>query len=101
MARWRNIREALRLNSKSATAHFILGAVLITKRDWEGAITEFREALRLNPDYDLAHFVLGFTLEKKGDPRGALEQYRAAYTLDPNNTSYKQDYERLLQRVNK
>jgi len=95
------IREALRLNSKSATAHFLLGAVLMTKRDWEGAITEFREALRLNPDYDLAHFVLGFALEKKGDARGALEQYRAAYTLDPNNTSYKQDYERLLQRVNK
>jgi hypothetical protein len=39
-------------------------------------------------------------LEQNGARRGALEEYRAAYTVDPKNSIYKQNYERLLQRVN-
>jgi hypothetical protein len=39
-------------------------------------------------------------MERKGDRRGALEECRAAYMLDPKNVTYKQNYERLLQRVN-
>jgi hypothetical protein len=48
----------------------------------------------------LVHTFIGIVLEEKGDLRGALEECRAAYMLDPTNAEYKQDYERLLQRVN-
>ena len=92
--------EALRLNPNNVTTHFSLGAMLTT-RDLDGAITELREAVRLNPRFDLAHYTLGFALEKKGDRQGALEEYRTAYMLGPKNATYKQDYERLLQQVNK
>lgn len=47
-----------------------------------------------------AHNNLGFALEQNGDRQGALEEYRAAYMLDPKKAFYKQNYERLLQRVN-
>ena len=82
-------------------AHVDLGLALGDKGDWDGEIAEEREALRLNPNNDLAHNDLGVALEKKGDRRGALEEYRAAYMLDPKNATYKQNYERLLQQVNK
>jgi Flp pilus assembly protein TadD len=64
-------------------------------------IAEEREALRLNPNNTSAHYALGVALEKKGDLRGALEECRAAYMLDPKDATYKQNYERLLQQVNK
>ena len=64
-------------------------------------IAEEREALRLNPNNGLAHDALGVGLEKKGDRQGALEEYRAALTLDPNNSIFKQNYERVLQQVNR
>jgi tetratricopeptide (TPR) repeat protein len=94
-------REALRLNPGDDTAHADLGAALGIKGDLDGAIAEEREALRLNGNNDTAHFCLGLTLEEKGDRGGALDEYRAAYMLDPKNAAYKQNYERLLQQVNR
>ena len=94
-------REAVRSNPNLAAAHAALGEALEHKGDWDGVIAGEREALRLDPDLSYAHHTLGVALEKKGNRQGALEEYRAAYTLDPKNAIYKQNYERLLQRVKK
>jgi tetratricopeptide (TPR) repeat protein len=94
-------REALRLNPNDEMAHHNLGLTLGNKGDWDGAIAEYREALRLNPSYGDAHNNLGVALENKGDRQRALEQYRAAYMVDPTDSTYKQNYERLFQQVNK
>jgi tetratricopeptide (TPR) repeat protein len=94
-------REALRLNPNNDTAHVLLGSAHAHKGDWDGAIAEEREALRVNPSNPNAHYSLGVALEQKGDRRGALQEYRSAYMLDPKNATYKQDYERLLQQVNR
>ena len=93
-------REALRLNPDFAETHSSMGFALVVKGDLDGAIAELREALRLDPNNGGAHFGLANTMERKGDRRGALEECRAAYMLDPKNVTYKQNYERLLQRVN-
>jgi len=37
-------------------------------------------------------------LERKGDLEGAIEELRTATTLEPENSEYKQDYERVLQK---
>jgi tetratricopeptide (TPR) repeat protein len=94
-------REALHSNPKNEAAHVLLGIALGIKGDFDGAIAEYRGALRLNPNDDDAHFKLGWGLENKGDEDGAIAEYRAAYMLDPKNANYKQNYERLLQQVNK
>ena len=94
-------RQALRLNPDNDTAHVNLGVALGNKGDWDGAIAEYRAALRLSPNYANAHNSLGVALEAKGERRGALEEYRAAYTLGPKDPTYKQNYERLLQQMNK
>ena len=54
----------------------------------------------MNPNDEAAHLLLAVALEKKGNLRGALEECHAAYTLDPKNATYKQEYERLLRKVN-
>ncbi len=98
-------REALRLNPDNDLAHSSLALALQGKGDLDGAITEARAAARLNPNNSgeaaFNHHVLAQMLERKGDLRGALEEFRAAYTLDPKNATYKQNYERLLQHVNR
>jgi tetratricopeptide (TPR) repeat protein len=95
-------REALRLDpNNNELEHLGVGLALGSKGDWDGMIAEEREALRLNPNNTSAHYALGVALEKKGDLRGALEECRAAYMLDPKDATYKQNYERLLQQVNK
>jgi Flp pilus assembly protein TadD len=82
-------------------AHFNLANSLFSKDDLDGSIAEYREALRVNPNEDDAHNNLGVALEHKGDLRGALEEYRAAFMLNPKSLINKDNYERLLQQVNK
>jgi Flp pilus assembly protein TadD len=92
-------REALRIDPQDAKAHLLLGAALGMKGDLDGEIAEYRETLRLDPNNARAHYLLGFGLERRNYPREALQEYRAAYTLDPKDATYKQNYERLLQRA--
>jgi Flp pilus assembly protein TadD len=97
----REYREALRLNPDNADAHANLGGVLGFRGDLDGAIAEAREALHLDPNDCATRCFLGAALEGKGDDRGALREYRAAYMLDPKKATCKQNYERLLQQMNK
>ena len=94
-------REALHLNPNDASAHNNLGVALGHKGDRDGEIAEYREAVRSNPNDAGPHNNLGVALELKGDARGALDEYRTAYTLDPKNETCKQNYERLLRKVNR
>jgi Flp pilus assembly protein TadD len=55
----------------------------------------------LNPANAFAHNALGVGLEKKSDLRGALQEYRMATQLAPQDATLKQNYERVLQQVNK
>ncbi|MGB7592811.1 MAG: hypothetical protein WCD04_09140 [Terriglobia bacterium] len=47
------------------------------------------------------HAARGAKLARKGQYAEAEQECRAAYMLDPKNATYKQNYERLLQQVNK
>ncbi len=78
-----------------------MGVALAGKGEVDGAIAETREAVRLNPQSSEQHYFLGRMLELKGDLRGALGEIRAASELDRNNPEYLENYERLLQRINR
>src|SRR5205085_8526651 len=90
-------REAIRLDPKSAPAHFNLGAVLCdVKHDYDGAIAAFKEAIRLDPKDADAHYCLGNALRGKGDPDGAIAAFREAIRLDPGHAPARNNLAWLL-----
>jgi len=97
------LREALRLDPKSADAHHALGFVLLLEGEAKQAIAEYREALHLKPDYPGAiHNQLATALAANGDLDGAIAEMREALRLKPDDAvahtnlgSYFRDEERL------
>src|SRR5206468_2610337 len=76
-------REAIRLKSNYAIAHFNLGVALRLKGDLEGAIKACREAIRLKSDNAVWHNVLAIDLENQGKVDDAIACYRKAIEIDP------------------
>ena len=64
-------REALRIQSDSAMAHFNLGTLLDRTGKVEEAIFHYREALRLNPGHREAYTNLMVLLGDQGLPAGS------------------------------
>jgi VWFA-related protein len=75
-------REALKMDSNIAAAHFALGNALRTS-DAPASAAEFAEAARLAPDSALAHNALGVSLSRQGDAKGAAEEYRKTIGIAP------------------
>jgi TonB family protein len=102
------LREAVRVNPKSVLARYFLASLLGAKGDIDGRIDQLRAILGIPPNTvaytAMTHCLLGSELEKKGDLKAALEEYHTAYTLVPSGgihkgTTYKQDYENLLHKM--
>src|SRR5688572_19114447 len=65
-----------------ASAHVVLGRVLIDQGSLEIAATEFRRVLELDPENRVALRSLG-DIARNSDPENALEHYRHLRSLDP------------------
>lgn len=65
-----------------ASAHVVLGRVLIDQGSLEIAATEFRRVLELDPENRVALRSLG-DIARNSDPENALEHYRHLSSLDP------------------
>src|SRR5262249_37562366 len=77
-------KEAVRLAPKSMGHYLNLGAALIRKQDYYGALEAFREAVRLNPKNAVARLDLAMALANTGDFDGAFAEMREALRIDPN-----------------
>jgi tetratricopeptide (TPR) repeat protein len=73
--------QALRLEPRSAEAHFDLGLVRQRQEQSANAINEFRLALRYDPGLVQARCALGSAL---ADPAEAESEFRKALELNPN-----------------
>jgi Flp pilus assembly protein TadD len=63
----------------------LLGALLATRGDLEGAKRELQTAVRLQPNLWRAHFELGVVLGREHDSAGAVEHLKlAAEGSDPD-----------------
>jgi tetratricopeptide (TPR) repeat protein/predicted Ser/Thr protein kinase len=83
-------REAIRLNSANANAHYRLGNVLKANGQPEKAITEYREAIRLDKDFPQAHVNLGNILMDRKELEEAIAEFHAAIrTKDEFPEAYK------------
>lgn len=77
-------RAALAIRPHAAPVLNNLAAILLQKRDVEGAIVACRRAIELDGKLVLAYNTLGNALRANQDTEGALAAYRQAIALDPS-----------------
>jgi adenylate cyclase len=79
--RW--ARRAVELNDQEPVSHMALGAVLLWRRDHEGALTESRRMMALDPNFAQGYATTGLALMYAGRAAEALEPIAMAMRLDP------------------
>jgi len=85
----RQLREAVRLDSRSGDLHFELAMNLEAASDSDEALREFRAAAELNPESGWPHAAMGTIYLNSGRIDQAIEEFRAAATLDPRNAGFQ------------
>ena len=79
--RW--ARRAVELNDQEPVSHMALGAVLLWRRDHEGALAESRRMMALDPNFAQGYTTTGLALMYAGRAAEALEPIAMAMRLDP------------------
>ncbi len=82
------LRRALEVNPQDATAHFLLGSLLLAGGRAEAAVAEWQEARRLDPKIPVLHRNLGLTLlQVAHDPQAALAVLSEGVGVDARNVA--------------
>jgi tetratricopeptide (TPR) repeat protein len=80
------LREALRVNSEDATAHYLLGTLYFSRGLTEQALAEWEQARSMNPQIPVLHSSLGRALlHAKNNPEQALAVFAEGLPTDPRN----------------
>ena len=79
--RW--ARRAVELSDQEPVSHLALGAVLLWRRDQEGALAETRRMMALDPNFAQGYSATGLALMYAGRAAEALEPIAMAMRLDP------------------
>lgn len=74
-------RDTISKNSTAWMPHNNLGAALLRKGDYAGAVYHFSEAIRLKPDYWVAHYNAGNACLAWGRPEEAIFHYSRSIEL--------------------
>jgi tetratricopeptide (TPR) repeat protein len=95
-------REAIQALPGSPYFHYVLGRLLVKKKDADAAIVELQWALKEHKNHlSPANCELGRAYELKGDPRAALRQYRVAVRTHGGDKECHAAYERLKLQLKK
>lgn len=81
------LRHEMEKNPNDATARMNLGAILLSRLDPQGAVTELREAARLEPGRPEVHNMLGLGLTAVGRYAEAIAQFETALKLREDYSS--------------
>src|SRR3981081_4055556 len=79
----RSGRGAVELTDQEPVSHMALGAVLLWRRDHEGALAESRRVMALDPNFAQGYATTGLALRYAGRAAEALEPIAMAMRLDP------------------
>ena len=95
-------RRAIHTDPDFGNPYNDIGAYLIEKGDFEGAIPWFEQALtaRRYASPAFPHLNLGRVYERQGHWEKAMESYKRAITLSPNYTLAKRCLGRLISKLN-
>jgi adenylate cyclase len=80
--RW--ARRAVELNDQAPVSHMALGAVLLWRRDFEGALAASSRMMALDPNFAQGYAASGLGLTYAGRAAEALEPLAMAMRLDPH-----------------
>ena len=88
----RELQEAvmhhrLEKNPNDFVAHMNLGAIMLSRLDPQGAVTELRAAARLKPSQPEVHNMLGLALATLNRNAEAIQQYEMALRARPDYAS--------------
>jgi adenylate cyclase len=81
-------QQAVTLDDSLATAHQILGMVLLWQKQYEHALIEAERAVVVNPNEADAYWALGFILNYVQRYQDALEAVEQAIRLNPHSPPY-------------
>jgi tetratricopeptide (TPR) repeat protein len=75
-----SLRAAIDREPGYAEAHYTLGSVLKSQRNWKGAAAALRRAIALRPD-SASHYTLAQVLASEGDQAGSRQHFEEAERL--------------------
>lgn len=78
-------RQAIELDDQDANGFFILGRVMLARREYDRAIDALEHALELNPALAVSYCGLGDSLAYEGRLDEALAQFEKAIRLSPHD----------------
>ena len=78
---------AVELLDASEQSHWVLGLVLMLKRDHDGAVAEIERALEINPNFSVGYGSLGTVLAWGGRADEAIQNNETALRLNPRDPS--------------
>jgi tetratricopeptide (TPR) repeat protein len=81
------MRHRLEKNPDDAVAHMNIGAILLSRLDPQGAVTELREAARLKPSQPEVRNMLGLGLATLNRNADAIAQFELALRARPDYAS--------------
>jgi len=81
------MRHRLEKNPNDVVAHMNLGAILLSRLDPQGAVTELRTAARLEPNQPEVHNMLGLGLATLNRNAEAIPQFQIALRARPDYAS--------------
>ena len=81
------MRHRLEIDPANSAAHFNLGTLLLSRKDYANAVRQFEESLRANPEQPMALNDLGVGLQSQGRLQEAREQFEHTLRLQPDYTN--------------
>jgi adenylate cyclase len=79
--------RAVELFDAREQSHWVLGLVLMRRRDHDGAVAEIERALEINPNFSVGYGSLGTVLAWGGRAEEALRSTEMALRLNPRDPS--------------
>jgi len=79
------LREAIRRQPNSSSAHFYLGLALKRRPTLEQSIEEMQRAIEFNPSFPAAHVHIGHSLALIGRPEEGIEHVKYGMRLSPRD----------------
>jgi TolB-like protein/class 3 adenylate cyclase/Flp pilus assembly protein TadD len=80
--------HAIELDEREASAHVLLGEVLLYQRDFDRSFQEIEQAIAINPNDDIGRAVYGKLMLYTGRPAEAVSSLDLALQLNPNPVSW-------------